>query len=70
MNIKNFGNVINRNELVKKADNVIIKRKGNVLVLNKQGVISIISDNKDTSSKVPDSDLITDPAIYIQTFEA
>jgi ribosomal protein L36 len=54
-----FDIVVNRNELMKKIDNdVIIKRKGNVLVLNKKGVISIISDNKDTSSKVPDSDLI------------
>jgi hypothetical protein len=48
----------NYNHNFKKRYESTIKREGDILVLNKLGIIEIIKDNKDTSSKVPDSDLI------------
>jgi hypothetical protein len=54
-----FDIVVNRDELMKKINNdIIIERSGDILKINMRGIISIIRDNKDDSSMVPDSDLI------------
>jgi hypothetical protein len=34
----------------------IIKRKGDILILNKFWIIEIIQDNKNNTSKIPDND--------------